>query len=206
MNGMKRGLGLTMMTAILALTACDAAGPTGPLSSVDALFAAPAKKKTTQVEPTTTEITTLVESFEILTRTEPLAKDVSASKVIGRAGGYIASLEGGFGIWVPEGALRKDVNITVTALAGDKLAFDFQPHGLKFRAPVRIGILKGAGVGEESSVGVYYDGDPKNNPKFLEFFTVFDSAGFTMLETTHFSGYALASGSRSNRVLSSTSF
>ena len=210
MKKTQRLLALPALLATAVLVACEGAGPAGPMMDFDnQLMGAQAKKDKSAPTVDATVETTAIETadaVELLTRAVPLANDVSTSKVIGRAGGWIISWQGGVSLWVPAGALKKDVEITVTALAGDKVAFDFQPHGLSFHEPVRIGIVKGTGFAESEAFGVYYDGDPKNNPKVLEFFPVFDWDGFTVLETTHFSGYALASGSRGGSVLSGASF
>ena len=211
MNVKRRALALPLLLATAVLMACDGVGPAGPMMDLDdQLMGAQAKKnKSSTSDASSLEsvtITAVDQSIEILTRAVPLANDISASKVIGKNGGWIISWEGGASLWVPPGALKKDVEITMTALAGDKVAFDFQPHGLRFHEPVRVGIVKGTGFSETSAFGVYYDGDAKSNPKFLEFFTVFDWDGFTVLETTHFSGYALASGSRGQKTLSGGSF
>ena len=206
----QRTLRLPVLLAMAALAACDGTGPASPMIADDmplmGAFAKGGKKLQNITIEETTSTAVLVEEITILDRWQPLAEDVVASKVIGRDGGFIINWQGGVNLYVPPGALKKDTEITVTALAGSKLAFDFQPHGLRFHEPVRIGIFKGLGVGEDSAIGVYYEGDPKGNPNILECYVVFDWDTYTALETNHFSGYALASGSKSSRSISGSSF
>src|SRR5687768_10631809 len=71
-------------------------------------------------------------------RSDPLTSDISVSALIGRAGGIMKIKETGLTIQFPVGALDHAVQITVTAKAGDMLAYEFQPHGLKFNANVKI--------------------------------------------------------------------
>ena len=63
---------------------------------------------------------------------EPLANDVSRSAVIGPAGGSIEIDELGFRFTVPAGAVSAPTNISVTAVAGSVVAYEFEPHGLQF--------------------------------------------------------------------------
>ena len=62
----------------------------------------------------------------------PLANDISRSAVIGPAGGSISISELGFRLNVPAGAVDAPTNITVTAVAGSTVAYEFAPHGLIF--------------------------------------------------------------------------
>lgn len=59
----------------------------------------------------------------------------TAHKTIGKAGGVIEMKAHGLRFVVPAGALDKDVEITITALRGGVVAYDFQPHGLQFKKP-----------------------------------------------------------------------
>ena len=62
----------------------------------------------------------------------PLESDISRSAVIGPAGGSISIGELGFRFTVPAGALSEPTNVTVTAVAGSIVAYEFAPHGLRF--------------------------------------------------------------------------
>ncbi|MDQ6635977.1 MAG: hypothetical protein M3Z10_14590 [Gemmatimonadota bacterium] len=74
----------------------------------------------------------------VLKRITPLASDISQSMVIGPAGGEINVQAAGGKIDFPAGALAVPTLITMTALAGPDVAYDFQPHGLTFAQPVKI--------------------------------------------------------------------
>jgi len=63
---------------------------------------------------------------------------VSASEVIGNAGGEIKLPELGFKITFPQGAVSKKTLITATIIAGTEVAYRFEPHGITFKQPVKI--------------------------------------------------------------------
>ena len=71
-----------------------------------------------------------------VTRSAPLAADISVSAVIGKTGGTITIPEAGLTLVVPPNAVESDVKFTATALAGRAVAYDFQPHGTKFAVPL----------------------------------------------------------------------
>jgi hypothetical protein len=75
-----------------------------------------------------------------LLRTTPLRAAVSASFVVKGAGGRFEVPGTGLSIQVPAGALPKDqpLTITVTALAGDLVAYEFEPHGTQFNKPLQL--------------------------------------------------------------------
>jgi hypothetical protein len=64
--------------------------------------------------------------------------DVSVSGLIGPSGGALNIKEAGLRVVFPVGAVDKWVWVTVTAKRGDALAYDFQPHGLTFKVPVKL--------------------------------------------------------------------
>jgi hypothetical protein len=72
------------------------------------------------------------ETVKVLRRNVPLAADLEVTQVIGPAGGVIDLVEAGLQVTVPTGALLLPTPITVTALAGDLVAYTFEPHGLQF--------------------------------------------------------------------------
>jgi hypothetical protein len=74
----------------------------------------------------------------VLKRLTPLDSNISASAVIGPSGGSIRITEAGGKIDIPAGALGEPTTITMTALAGPNVAYEFQPHGLTFAQPVKI--------------------------------------------------------------------
>ena len=77
-------------------------------------------------------------SVYVLRRTTPLAQPITVTKSIGYNGGTISVPEAGFTMTIPRGAVTSTTNITVTALAGDRVQYDFGPHGFVFQAPVKV--------------------------------------------------------------------
>ena len=74
----------------------------------------------------------------VLKRLTPLDSNISASAVIGPEGGSIRINAAGGKIDIPAGALSAPTTITMTALAGSNVAYEFQPHGLTFAQPVKV--------------------------------------------------------------------
>ncbi|HEY6219949.1 MAG TPA: hypothetical protein VIV65_07815 [Gemmatimonadaceae bacterium] len=62
----------------------------------------------------------------------------SSSAVIGPNGGSLEIPSAGLRVYFGEGAVAKPTRITATALAGDVVAYEFEPHGLKFTATVTV--------------------------------------------------------------------
>jgi hypothetical protein len=71
-----------------------------------------------------------------LQRTTPLATNEVASKRIGLLGGTLVLPNSGLTVVVPPLAVTSPVTITVTGLAGSNVAYEMEPHGLHFLAPV----------------------------------------------------------------------
>ena len=69
-------------------------------------------------------------------RGTPLANDVVVSAVIGRKGGKIRVRQTGLVLTVPRGAVSAPTTFQVTALAGSIVAYEFEPHGTTFAAPL----------------------------------------------------------------------
>lgn len=81
---------------------------------------------------------------EVLQRTTPLQRPYTATASIGAEGGRLAIPEAGFSIDIPAGALGTPVEISVRAQPGKNVAYEFQPHGLRFaRSPVVTQELRG---------------------------------------------------------------
>jgi len=62
----------------------------------------------------------------------PLLSDISRSATIGPEGGSIDIPETGFHLDVPKNAFYSPTLITVTAVQGSTVAYEFEPHGLTF--------------------------------------------------------------------------
>ncbi len=74
-----------------------------------------------------------------LTRDVPFESDRTYTFTVGTAGGSFALTGTGLRIDVPANALpTKRLTITVTASAGDMVAYNFEPHGTVFRKPLTL--------------------------------------------------------------------
>ncbi len=73
-----------------------------------------------------------------LERNTPLAQDISWSFTVGPAGTVSSNAASGLTIKVPAYAVSAPTIITVTALAGDAVAYRFAPHGLEFNRQVLL--------------------------------------------------------------------
>jgi hypothetical protein len=71
-----------------------------------------------------------------LLRDRPLPSAVTVAKVISSEGGEIEIPAADFELQIPPGALAAPLTITVTALAGAAIAYDFEPHDATFAAPL----------------------------------------------------------------------
>jgi hypothetical protein len=72
-----------------------------------------------------------------LQRDAALPQDVSVSAVIGPAGGRLELPAQGFTLVVPRGAVDSKTTFQLTAIAGDLVAYEFEPHGTTFRVPLQ---------------------------------------------------------------------
>jgi hypothetical protein len=142
---------------------------------------------------------------DVLQRSTPLPESYSASAVIGREGGTIAIPEAGFRIDFPANALKgKPTLITVTALAGNDVAYLFEPHGLVFHQnPMITQDLKATAAWQDPSIREDLEGahfpdltylNPDGTARIKETRpTVIDVSGWKMkFNVHHFSGYLAA--------------
>jgi hypothetical protein len=118
-----------LISAVLVLAACSDQGPTAP-TAAPRFDAAPAGLPSVAG----TNVTTV----DVLRRSAPLAADITVSRVIGQNGGALRSPLAGITVTVPRGALSAPTAISVTAIAGDLIAYEFGPHGTVFNVPLRI--------------------------------------------------------------------
>lgn len=141
----------------------------------------------------------------------PLKGAVTVTKSIGPKGGVIGIKKLGVRIYFPKGAVSKKTKITVKALGGSVVGFEFGPHGLTFAVPVEIRIDVDSPLladfdfdfdfnGDDSAftlsglVGIYFLGDPVTGVIPLETLPIRWDGDDLVLEILHFSGYAVASG------------
>lgn len=114
---------LLAVASLCAVTSCDSAtAPTPTPSSTSA-------NNLLLTSPT---------SVQVVTRNTPLATPITASATIGILGGVIRLPGAGLKVVVPALALTKSTKITVTAVAGSQVAYEFEPHGIRFVTPLLV--------------------------------------------------------------------
>lgn len=104
-----------------------------------------------------------------VTRAVPLAKDISVSAVIGKAGGTLTIADAGLTLTVPPGAVTTNTTFTATAIAGRLVAYEFEPHGTTFAVPLQFSqdlkktSLVGSLLGSVLMDGAYFTSRDKLN-------------------------------------------
>jgi len=129
---------------------------------------------------------------------------------IGRSGGTISLPKAGLTIVVPYGAVSGSTKFTITAPAGNAVAYDFQPHGTKFAVPLVVtqDLSKTTfsfSSGQTLRAGYYGEGslDLTNNTALVtEVFPItFNSAGTrATFKIGHFSGYMMSTGLTDEKI------
>ena len=75
----------------------------------------------------------------VLTREAALAEDITVTALIGEEGGSLRISEAGLKVDVPKGAVTGEpIALSVTALAGQMVAYEFGPHGTVFNVPLQV--------------------------------------------------------------------
>jgi hypothetical protein len=192
------------------VSACaDSVGPKAPLqvaSSVAAQASEAAQAAILRGNTVSTLTTSLITTthVNVLTRRQALASDYSVSGNIGPAGGSLTIAAAGVTITFPPNAVSATTFITMRALSGRTVAYEFAPHGLNFGAKPTIkqdltninwtNVLRGA------LQGAYYSDQASLNRDLA----VADAAEFFLTNTPdertltfaipHFSGYLVSSG------------
>jgi hypothetical protein len=113
---------LLAVASLFAVTSCDSAtapAPTPSSNSASKLL----------IGPTT---------VKVVTRNTPLAAPISASTTVGLLGGQIYMPSVGLKVVIPALAVKAGTKITVTAVAGNQVAYEFQPHGIRFLTPLIV--------------------------------------------------------------------
>ena len=117
-------LATALCTGALCVVAAACGDPVGPGAP-----AAPPALLKAAADPTDIHVVALK-------RRAPLDRDITVSATIGRKGGTLEIREAGIVVKVPSGAVSEPVQFKLTALAGDMIAYEFQPHGIHFRRPL----------------------------------------------------------------------
>jgi hypothetical protein len=148
----------------------------------------------------------------VVHRRKALDTDLSVTVTIGPRGGSLSIPDAGLTLLFPRGALTSDVSITAYAYAGHRVVYDFEPHGLVFNVPVIVmQRLRGTSLNvkprnRQNVWGGYMplgiaDVDPSDTGSFSQVFPgsyagATPEQAYAFFSTTHFSGYAMASGRR----------
>jgi hypothetical protein len=188
------GVGVALLTLLAAGCADLATAPGVPGAGV------PARPSLEVVSPSVVAAG--------LRRSSPLPQTVAGVLTVGPSGGTFAFRGTGLTIHVPRGAVTRALTISVTAYAGDMVAYDFQPHGTVFARPLvlrqAVGTTTYAGLADRSGVEAGYFADARQldvangRATVDEFLPVsVDAAGSALtFSVEHFSGYMLSSGRR----------
>jgi hypothetical protein len=126
---------VALAAALITVVSCSVEQPTSP-SSIVAPAGAPSADLLGAVTGGVLNTVGSLVSMQGLRRTTPLAEPITVTATIGSAGGTIAIPAAGVSVVVPQGALANPTVITMTARAGDLVAYDFAPHGITFAKPL----------------------------------------------------------------------
>ena len=221
---------LAAIGGLLIVAAC-ADDPIGPNIDLDTqLVAAQAKggKKgnggtstndTTSADTTTADTTGTAgdqttagigDSVAVWHWLQPIAEDVTVSRVCGPRGCNLISPDGAVQLSIPRKALSHQTTIQLTQKAGSVVAIELGPHGTKFNVPVHLyvnakftnagthpafdgcGQVSGAAMASPW-LGLYFEGDPNaGSMNVLEIFPAYQVSCYVGFNTDHFSGYAIA--------------
>jgi hypothetical protein len=196
-------LRLLAIAAVTALVPACGDSPTSP-SHFD--ITAPRLGVNFQVAPPGYKLGTHAGSWE----SGHGSSQYSVSGLITAAGGGTITLPGAdLQISFPAGAVSQDVTVTIVALSGPSVAYDFLPHGIHFAKPVTAtqGLVN-TGFGGVAGLAVYAaylpdgyeDISALGSARALEIeasTTLLNSAGLptsVIFTLNHFSKYILASG------------
>ena len=142
----------------------------------------------------------------VLRRTTALPSDITVSATIGGDGGVLSIPVAGLRVEFPRGAIvGTPVKVTARAIAGRFVAYEFQPHGIRFARPVRmtqdLRNTEWLKVNPLALKAVYFKSDSQLDPltglvRVDEVLPVTLNllSGRLSFDAGHFSGYAVSSG------------
>ena len=184
-----------LVAAAIAISACaDVTAPAAPVAS----------GQSAQILGGLVEGLSLTQTVAPITRTTPLASDVTWSFTVGSGGATSTNPAVGLTVSVPSGAVSAATTITVTALKGSAVAYSFAPHGLQFgRNVILTQKLHGTSAGSQllpQLTGAYFANDDDLLDNGLALVSEVLTGVLNPLSKTfsfpikHFSGYLVASG------------
>lgn len=181
-------------------------GPTAVIKTPDAVVQsskmgdATSTRKGSHKSPTLTTTGVVADVFvAVLGRAVPLRSDITVGAAIGPAGGTITIPETGFTLVVPKGAVKGVVNFSVTAMAGASVAYDFAPHGIKFKVPLqfRQSLSVTTAFPGQALMGGYFKDktqvhSDEQKAKVDESTSTRRESGSVVFDLWHFSGYLVS--------------
>jgi hypothetical protein len=149
----------------------------------------------------------------LVKRTFTIAHEISATATITPTGGMLSLPEAGLLLYFPEGAVSTPLTVTATALVGNRVAYNFEPHGTVFNTPIYVAqeLLDTelntprarkqrpdvwAGYLANGAADILSDGSANFTEVFDAFYYGKGNDTYAIFTTAHFSGYAMASGRR----------
>lgn len=156
-------------------------------------------------------VTGLLTDVTAILRGTPVSQPIVVSQTFTRSGGELRIPSVGFSLQVPEGAIPgATLTITVTALPGNAVAYDFAPHGTQFRRPLTFRQdLRGTNgllglLIRPNLVGGYFRNNSQvntiNGSALVNETLPLRMEGSTAtFQINHFSGYLVSTGRSSQR-------
>ena len=126
---------------------------------------------------------------------------LTRSITVDYAGGVLEIPETGLRVTIPRGAVNSRTTITVTSIAGNMVAYDFAPHGIRFAVPLQLSqSLAGTSVKAGTVLtGGYFASTSQLLPwlglgKVSETLPARVENGRVIFDVRHFSGYMVSTG------------
>lgn len=200
-NSLSRGMILAMSGWLLAACSDGGKSATGPVAPPSQSMVAGASQTANNL--TLAEITKAAQDFlatvKTLGRVVPLATDLTASATIGQSGGTISIPAAGVTLIVPKGAVSSNVTFKITALAGSAIAYEFEPHGMTFKKPLRLRQNLGLSawlIGRQLKGGYFSAREDVNTKSgqanIREELPAWNDNGDVCFDIWHFSGYLVS--------------
>jgi hypothetical protein len=196
LHSLKHRIGrIITAAAVLVTAACGTDSPVAP-----------------QIEETDAPAVTVVPSMEglfakqtsgttvkVLQWKQELKQPITKSATVGPLGGIVGLPVVGYSLIVPPLALTKATKITITAIPGKAVAFEFAPHGLKFKLPVvfMLDLFSTQHKLGSPLMGGYFTGVDQIDPKkgtanVIEQITTKLTGTLLIFPIKHFSGYLVS--------------
>ena len=195
---MKRNpIALLVVGLMVSVTACRETA-TSPIHTLTTSTATASKDSILGAAVTTTAA---VADIGGQTWKVPVDTAITVSAVVTKTDGAVLSIPSlGISVTIPAGAADNPMTISMTALAGDVVALEFEPAGTKFKLPLVVSqdlsLTKWAGAPFDV---VYFkkSGDVDEISKRIKWTEIIPAtlSGTTAtFNVMHFSGYAVAAG------------